>query len=125
MEGVIDKIGADVLAKAFPPVSDVSKYSGRIGDRKKLLGRWNCDIYKSRQKLIPYIRLFKGRKKIAEIPITRTISTGLLIASGMPTENVPQIIKGIYDMLSCLEIRENKKPNKTRSQRLPKEVKYV
>ena len=124
---MIKKIGTDILKTGVSEISSQLRYSGKIVGSQKLIGSWKWDVYKYSQKTIPYVRFFQGRRKIAEFPLTQVARTAIgafLITTGVPSENIPQILNGIYNIFLSVAARNtNSSPKK--GQRIPKEVRYV
>ena len=124
---MIKKIGKDIIKRKFSEASTQLTYSGRIVGPQKLLGGWKWDIYKHSQKPIPYVRFFQGRRKMAEFPLTQVARTAMgtfLITVGIPSENISQVLNGIYNILSGVVTHRITSPPK-KHQRIPKEVRVI
>ena len=122
---MIEKVGTDILGKGLKSLNAIGNHR-RIVSFQKIIGKWKWDVYKYSGKTIPYVRFFQGRRKIAEYPLTQVARTAIgafLITTGVPSENIPQILKGIYNIFSVAVTR-----NTTYSQkkfRVPNSVKIV
>lgn len=122
------KIGSDVLSNRSGKGEIKRKYK-RIKKSIVLLLGLRCDVVMYDDEIIPYVRVFNGRKKLSEFTITKIAKTtiqGFLIATGIPAENIPQITAGIYGLTSdLLKYRTDAKLEKKIRMEKVKGIDYV